>query len=175
MRASVAAIDRFYRYNGRPEELNLFGGQEFRAWYAHGGVTNEIGRFAPDTRERWVRHAFLFEVPEAGEGEIGFSGLKESAQKIAGSTRYFSCGGLLDGIVVEKVARAAAPALPKDLDIDVDEGASLALDAPVTNEVRTVRYAGRFHAGVLDAATCPFITGPGALFARPRGTLLLVR
>lgn len=174
-RLSVAAIDRFYRYNGRPEALNLFGGQEFRAWYAHGGVTNEIGRFAPDTRERWVRHAFLFEVPEAGEGEIGFSGLKESAQKIAGSTRYFSCGGLLDGIVVEKVARAAAPALPKDLDIDVDEGASLALDAPVTNEVRTVRYAGRFHAGVLDAATCPFITGPGALFARPRGTLLLVR
>lgn len=174
-RLSVAAINRFYRYNGRPEELNLFGGQEFRAWYARGGVTNEIGRFAPDTRERWVRHAFLFEVPEAGEGEIGFSGLKESAQKIAGSTRYFSCGGLLDGIVVEKVARAAAPALPKDLDIDVDEGASLALDAPVTNEVRTVRYAGRFHAGVLDAATCPFITGPGALFARPRGTLLLVR
>lgn len=174
-RLSVAAIDRFYRYNGRPEELNLFGGQEFRAWYAHGGVTNEIGRFAPDTRERWVRHAFLFEVPEAGEGVIGFSGLKESAQKIAGSTRYFSCGGLLDGIVVEKVARAAAPTLPKDLDIDVDEGASLALDAPVTNEVRTVRYAGRFHAGVLDAATCPFITGPGALFARPRGTLLLVR
>ena len=174
-RLSVAAINRFYRYNGRPEELNLFGGQEFRAWYAHGGVTNEIGRFAPDTRERWVRHAFLFEVPEAGEGVIGFSGLKESAQKIAGSTRYFSCGGLLDGIVVEKVARAAAPTLPKDLDIDVDEGASLALDAPVTNEVRTVRYAGRFHAGVLDAATCPFITGPGALFARPRGTLLLVR
>lgn len=174
-RLSVAAIDRFYRYNGRPEELNLFGGQEFRAWYARGGVTNEIGRFAPDTRERWVRHAFLFEVPEAGEGVIGFSGLKESAQKIAGSTRYFSCGGLLDGIVVEKVARAAAPTLPKDLDIDVDEGASLALDAPVTNEVRTVRYAGRFHAGVLDAATCPFITGPGALFARPRGTLLLVR
>lgn len=174
-RLSVAAIDRFYRYNGRPEELNLFGGQEFRAWYAHGGVTNEIGRFAPDTRERWVRHAFLFEVPEAGEGVIGFSGLKESAQKIAGSTRYFSCGGLLDGIVVEKVARAAAPTLPKDLDIDVDEGASLARDAPVTNEVRTVRYAGRFHAGVLDAATCPFITGPGALFARPRGTLLLVR
>lgn len=174
-RLSVAAINRFYRYNGRPEELNLFGGQEFRAWYARGGVTNEIGRFAPDTRERWVRHAFLFEVPEAGEGEIGFSGLKESAQKIAGSTRYFSCGGLLDGIVVEKVARAAAPTLPKDLDIDVDEGASLALDAPGTNEVRTVRYAGRFHAGVLDAATCPFITGPGALFARPRGTLLLVR
>lgn len=174
-RLSVAAIDRFYRYNGRPEELNLFGGQEFRAWYARGGVTNEIGRFAPDTRERWVRHAFLFEVPEAGEGVIGFSGLKESAQKIAGSTRYFSCGGLLDGIVVEKVARAAAPALPKGLDIDVDEGASLALDAPGTNEVRTVRYAGRFHAGVLDAATCPFITGPGALFARPRGTLLLVR
>lgn len=174
-RLSVAAIDRFYRYNGRPEELNLFGGQEFRAWYARGGVTNEIGRFAPDTRERWVRHAFLFEVPEAGKGEIGFSGLKESVQKIAGSTRYFSCGGLLDGIVVEKVARAAAPTLPKDLDIDVDEGASLALDAPGTNEVRTVRYAGRFHAGVLDAATCPFITGPGALFARPRGTLLLVR
>ena len=174
-RLSVAAIDRFYRYNGKPEQLNLFGGQEFRAWYARGGVTNEIGRFAPDTRERWVRHAFLFEVPEAGEGVIGFSGLKESEQKIAGSTLYFSCGGLLDGIVVEKVTRATAPALPKDLDIDVDEGASLALDVPVTNEVRTVRYAGRSHAGVLDAATCPFITGPGALFVRPHGTLLLVR
>ena len=174
-RLSVAAIDRFYRYNGRPEELNLFGGQEFRAWYARGGVTNEIGRFAPDTRERWVRHAFLFEVPEAGEGEIGFSGLKESAQKVAGSTRYFSCGGLLDGIVVEKVVREAVPTLPGKLEIDVDEGAALVLDYLGTNEVRAVRYAGRSHVGVLDAAACPFITGPGCLFTRPQGTLLLVR
>lgn len=174
-RLSVAAIDRFYRYNGRPEELNLFGGQEFRAWYARGGVTNEIGRFAPDTRERWVRHAFLFEVPEAGEGEIGFSGLKESAQKVAGSTRYFSCGGLLDGIVVEKVVREAVPTLPGKLEIDVDEGAALALDYLGTNEVRAVRYAGRSLVGVLDAAVCPFITGPGCLFTRPQGTLLLVR
>lgn len=174
-RLSVAAIGRFYRYNGRPEELNLFGGQEFRAWYARGGVTNEIGRFAPDTRERWVRHAFLFEVPEAGEGVIGFSGLKESAQKVAGSTRYFSCGGLLDGIVVEKVVREAVPTLPGKLEIDVDEGAALALDYLGTNEVRAVRYAGRSHVGVLDAAACPFITGPGCLFTRPQGTLLLVR
>lgn len=174
-RLSVAAIDRFYRYNGRPEELNLFGGQEFRAWYARGGVTNEIGRFAPDTRERWVRHAFLFEVPEAGEGVIGFSGLKESAQKVAGSTRYFSCGGLLDGIVVEKVVREAVPTLSKKLEIDVDEGVVLALDYLGTNAVRAVRYAGRSHVGVLDAATCPFITGPGCLFTRPQGTLLLVR
>lgn len=174
-RLSVAAIDRFYRYNGRPEELNLFGGQAFRAWYARGGVTNEIGRFAPDTRERWVRHAFLFEVPAAGEGEIGFSGLRESAQKVAGSTRYFSCGGLLDGIVVEKVVREAAPTFPEKLEIDVDEGAALALDYWGTNEVRAVRHAGRSHVGVLDAATCPFITGPGCLFARPQGTLLLVR
>ena len=71
--------------------------------------------------------------------------------------------------------REAVPTLPGKLEIDVDEGAALVLDYLGTNEVRAVRYAGRSHVGVLDAAACPFITGPGCLFTRPQGTLLLVR
>ena len=76
-------------------------------------------------------------------------------------------------------AGAAAPPLNGGLRIAVEEGALLRLDYIGTNRVEEVRIAGRSHVGVVSAAACPelghALSGAGALFVQPRGTVLLLR
>jgi hypothetical protein len=179
-RLSVASIGRFYRYNDMylsdPGILARYSGNEFNAWVAKGGVTNVIGRFGVDDRERFVTHRFLFELPEGGDWKVGFSGLKQSERKVQGSNNHYSNGGVLDGLVIEKVTAAAKPELSEKVEINVAAGAKLALDYIGTNTASTVRYAGRSVTGDINADTCPdFVTGVGSLFVLPKGTLILFR
>lgn len=179
-RLAVASIGRFYRWNNvhltNPGILTRYNGNEFDAWVAKGGVTNVVGRFGVDDRERFVTHRFVFELPEGGDWDVGFSGLKESVQKVEGNSTYHSCGGVLDGLEIEQVTPMQMPTLPKAVSIDVADGATLALDYVGTNEVSFVRYAGRSCIGEIDATTCPdFVTGVGSLFVRPKGTIILFR
>ncbi len=179
-RLSVASIGRFYRYNDShltdPGILTRYSGNAFNAWVAKGGVTNVVGTFGVDDRERFVTHRFLFELPEGGNWEVGFSGLKESEHKVAGSNTWYSNGGVLDGLVIEKVTAAAKPGVPETVEIDVAERAVLALDYLGTNKVAAVRYAGRNYSGEINAVTCPaFITGAGVLYVQPKGTVLMFR
>ena len=82
---------------------------------------------------------------------------------------------MLDGLVIERVTAKAKPTLPKAA-IEIADGATLALDYIGTNEVDTVRFAGRSYSGEINAQTCPaFITGQGALFVQPKGTLIMFR
>ena len=178
-RLSIASIGRFYRYNNLhledPGILTRYSGNEFNVWVAKGGVTNVVGTFGVDDRERFVTHRFVFELPEGGDWEVGFSGLKESEHKIAGNSNWHSNGGVLDGLVIERVTTKAKPTLPKAA-IEIADGATLALDYIGTNEVDTVRFAGRSYSGEINAQTCPaFITGQGALFVQPKGTLIMFR
>ena len=178
-RLSVASIGRFYRYNDMhlsdPGILARYSGNGFDAWVAKGGVTNVIGRFGVDDRERFVTHRFMFELPEGGDWEVGFSGLKRSEQKL-GTATYYSNGGVLDGLVIEKVTAGAVPQIPASVEINVADGAKLALDYIGTNTAYTVRYAGRSVTGDINAETCPdFVTGVGSLFVQPKGTMILFR
>lgn len=179
-RLSVASIGRFYRYNDMylsdPGILARYSGNEFNAWVAKGGVTNVIGRFGVDDRERFVTHRFVFELPEGGDWEVGFSGLKQSERKVQGSNNHYSNGGVLDGLVIEKVTAAAKPELSEKVEINVAAGAKLALDYIGTNTASTVRYAGRSVTGDINADTCPdFVTGVGSLYVQPKGTMILFR
>lgn len=177
-RLSIASIGRFYRAYGTtdPAMVRLYGGNAFNVWVAKGGVTNVVGMFGVDDCERFVTHRFLFELPEGGDWEVGFSGLKESEHKIAGSNDWHSNGGVLDNLVIEKVTAAAKPSVPNDAEIDVADGATLALDYIGTNVVSSVRHAGRRFSGEISATTCPgFVTGAGALFVQPEGLLIIIR
>ena len=178
-RLSVASIGRFYRYNNLhltdPGVLTRYNGNAFNAWVAKGGVTNVVGTFGVDDRERFVTHRFLFELPEGGDWEVGFSGLKQSEHKIAGNSNWHSNGGVLDGLVIEQVTPKSMPTLPKAA-IEITDGAKIALDYLGTNEVDTVRYAGKSYSGEINATTCPaFVTGQGSLFVQPKGTLIMFR
>ena len=176
-RLSIASMGRFYRAYGTtdPAAIRLYNGNAFNAWVAKGGVTNVVGTFGVDDRERFVTHRFLFELPEGGDWEVGFSGLKESEHKIAGSNNWHSNGGSLDGLVIEQVTAAAKPTLPKAA-VEIADGAKIALDYLGTNEVDTVRYAGKSYSGEINATTCPaFVTGQGTLFVQPKGTMIMFR
>ena len=179
-RLSVASIGRFYRYNdlhlSDPGILTRYSGNEFDAWVAKGCVTNVIGRFGVDDRERFVTHRFVFELPEGGDWKVGFSGLKQSEHKVQGSNTHYSNGGVLDGLAIEKVTAGAKPELSEKVEIDVADGAKLALDYIGTNTAYTVRYAGRSVTGDINADTCPdFVTGVGSLYVQPKGTMILFR
>lgn len=179
-RLSVSSIGRFYRAYDKhlddPGILTRYSGNEFNVWVAKGGVTNIIGTFGVDDRERFVTHRFLFELPEGGEWVVGFSGLKESERKIPGNSAYHSNGGILDGLIIEKVVAKALPTIPEKVEIGVAEGAKLALDFIGTNAAGIVRYAGRFRTREISARTCPeFVTGTGVLYVQPKGTVIVVR
>ena len=176
-RLSIASMGRFYRAYGTtdPAAIRLYNGNAFNAWVAKGGVTNVVGTFGVDDRERFVTHRFVFELPEGGDWEVGFSGLKESEHKIAGSSNWHSNGGVLDGLVIEQVTAAAKPTLPKAA-VEIADGAKIALDYLGTNTVDTVRYAGKSYSGEINAKTCPaFVTGQGSLFVQPKGTMIMFR
>ena len=179
-RLSVSSMGRFYRaydmHLSDPGILTRYNGNEFNVWVAKGGVTNVIGTFGVNDRERFVTHRFLFELPEGGEWVVGFSGLKESEKKIPGNGAYHSNGGILDGLMIEKVVAKALPTIPEKVEIDVDEGAKLALDFIGTKAAGIVRYAGRFRTREISARTCPeFVTGTGVLYVQPKGTVIVVR
>ena len=75
-----------------------------------------------------------------------------------------------------EVAPKAKPTIPQAATIEVADGATLALDYLGTNEVAFVRHAGRNYSGDINAQTCPaFITGVGALYVRPKGTVIMFR
>ena len=179
-RLSVSSIGRFYYayayHLTDPGIITRYNGNVFNAWVAKGGVTNVVGTFGVDDLERFVTHRFLFELPEGGDWEVGFSGLKESEHKIPGSDAWHSCGGVLDDLVIERVTAKARPKLPKRVEIEVADGAKLALDFLGTSETGPVRYAGRKYVGEISAKTCPaFVTGTGTLLTQPNGMMIFIR
>jgi hypothetical protein len=84
---------------------------------------------------------------------------------------------LIDGVAIEPVANLGGTgfALPKALALDVASGAQLQLSYIGTQTVGQVSYAGRLVSGVICQRTYPtFVSGPGALYAAPKGTILLL-
>ena len=140
------------------------------------GVTNRIG-WTKVENDHWVESAFLFEVPEAGTYTLGIQGMTRFAADDPSNNH----AARLDRVSVAYAggAGAAAPPLNGGLRIAVEEGALLRLDYIGTNRVEEVRIAGRSHVGVVSAAACPelghALSGAGALFVQPRGTVLLLR
>ena len=65
-------------------------------------------------------------------------------------------------------------AMDPAMSINVASGAKLELDYVGTNEVANLRLSGRRVIGVVDATTHPLhITGTGALYAKPRGGVVI--
>ncbi|MGN0846197.1 MAG: hypothetical protein ACI4RA_02290, partial [Kiritimatiellia bacterium] len=85
----------------------------------------------------------------------------------------------IDAAQLYRVETERPIGLPRALEIEVAEGARLTLDFDGTNEVRQLKIAGRSYLGVVSLAERPelfgTLNGRGALFVRPRGTVLLLR
>ena len=67
-------------------------------------------------------------------------------------------------------------AIPATAQVEVAVGAKLELTFTGTNTVSRIRLGGKYKSGLVTAETAPeYISGPGALYAEPRGMLLIVR
>lgn len=142
------------------------------AIYGAGAETNLLVTVTPYTRS-FIRHAYRFVVPTAGERTLAFS----MPNVPAGMTETWMCHNLLDGVSVKAVSGDQdVQMLSEQATVTVAKGAKLYLGFTGTNNVLSVRHGKGRRSGVISAATHPeFVEGPGALFAEPAGLLLLFR
>jgi hypothetical protein len=135
---------------------------------AQGGVTNEICRAGVDCGE-FRPYNYLWRAPAAGTYHLGFSPNNPvTSERVS----------MVDGVSLTPVADellAEAPSAPKYLEIDVAEGAELALDFPGTLKIGRLRIAGRKYKGLVSAADLPeCVSGQGSLLVEQKSGLYII-
>lgn len=173
---------KFYayaRHNPSGSDVADYGMNPIRAYLTQGSVTNEIGWTYVDCTN-YVETAFLFRSPGAGTYTFTLQGMAVPGVKWNPDQKSTTDNtSMIDFVSLERVDDAAVAPVP-DIDqaavLSVDDGARLELDYSGRKEVSEVRYAGRRVSGVISQATHPeFVSGPGELFAEPRGAVLVFR
>jgi hypothetical protein len=152
---------------------NTYGHNPVRAWLAQGGATNVIGWTRVDD-VALVRHEFLFSVTAAGTYRLGLQGMTDNSARFPGTDQ----NALIDGVSIDPVTDLGDTGftLPNKLALTVASNAWLQLSYIGTQKVDTVSYAGHYLSGVISQQTAPaFVSGPGALYAAPKGTVITLR
>jgi len=152
---------------------NSYGHNPVRAWLAQNGTTNVIGWTRVDDSVL-VRREFLFPVAAAGTYRFGLQGMTDNSAEFPGTDQ----NALVDGVSIEPATDMGDTdfPLPKELAISVAKGGRLQLSYIGTQTVDTVYYDGHYFSGLIGQQTCPaFVSGPGALYAYPKGTILILR
>lgn len=156
---------------------NLNNGRNPVAFFvAQGGVTNWLGRTDEVALTNFNEYAFMAYVPAAGVYDVGLKGQTvwdgNDSHRVDRTT-------LVDGVQFYRVEAERPLELPPKLEIEVAAGACLSLDFEGTNEIQRLVIGGQSRVGVVSAADCPelfgTLSGPGAFFIRPRGTVLILR
>lgn len=139
-----------------------------------GGLTISLGneciyadRTVANDRERTVTVPFVVRTP--GDYSLTFSA----------TCNYSTQQALLvDDIAIMAAPKASASVIgvPASLNVEVANGAKLALDYDGRAQVGSVRLGGRKRSGVISAERFPeFISGRGELFVDPKGLMMIVR
>ena len=83
----------------------------------------------------------------------------------------------VDNVSVRKVVAAGLdPSIGATTQLSLAEGTKLRLDFAGTVELGRLAVGGRGIAGEIDAARYPdLISGPGSLYVKPRGTIMIFR
>lgn len=157
----------FYRFSGlvktRIYDSNTF--VNFAVDLALGSETNRIGLIDTATKGTFEQRTFDFRVEKAGDYTLLLHGLQ--------SYTYYALDDLSIRYLGEPETRAFE--LPEDLKIKVAAGARLQLDFSGTNTVKTFRANGKSYRGVVSRENCPEIDGPGALFSKGEGLMIMVQ
>ena len=163
----------FHAAQRTPTYNNAYGHNPVRAWLAQNGATNVIGWTRVDDIAL-VRREFLFSVAAAGTFRLGLQGMTDNSAQFPGTDQ----NALIDGVSIDPVTDLGGTgfALPNKLALTVASGAQLQLAYIGTQKVDTVYYAGHYLSGVISQQNYPaFVSGPGALYAAPKGTLIKIR
>lgn len=148
---------------------SAYGENPVAAWVSKDGVTNSLGRVETKGANVFRRHEFYFNIPAAGNYDIGLQG--QDSQTTGDKT------ALIDAVAVEKVELAPlGTIIPKRTELAVSNGARLNLNYLGTNTVDYLRYNGQLVEGLISAETHPeFVSGLGFLFSPAKGTLIRLK
>lgn len=149
----------------------------FEVWLkdAAGGVRT-LGRTRVD-HDNYLQYVFTFDVADVSSPyALGLQG----AQFYSADDPSNNHSVRLDCVDLEYVGDSLSDVeLPENLAIDVAENSTLRLDFFGTNTVGSLRVAGRNYTGYVSATDRPelgsALTGPGALYIQPRGTMIIFR
>ena len=136
--------------------------------------TNVIDTILVPYMPNFLERAYLIDFSEAGDYEIGLTGLGVlSAGTNADKESHF------DSLSLSKVAGSvdSVPTMPDDVKITVAKGARLVLDFPGCKTVRLLKLGDtNVPAGVVKASDYPdYLGGIGELEVKPVGGVILVR
>ena len=139
-----------------------------RVVLAEGGVTNTLFEGSTATTN-FVGYECSFDIADASKAyTLGFEGANDPA--ISGATDQNS---FVSNLKCERIGEAGQTntsfGMDPSMSIRVASGAKIELDYTGTNEIASLRFAGRRIMGVVDAQSYPlYVTGRGALYAKPR-------
>ena len=177
-----AGTYRISWYMSRVSSPNLPGTLPVRVWLAQNGVTNDLAVFRTGTA--WKQEeSVVFRIPEGPSYTytFGFTGLVPGMSYVAQDEYGLRCqDAVLDDMTITRVDAGdlldCDDVFPEDAELAVGEHGRLQLNFHGTNEIRRLSYKGRGFVGVVTSADHPeFLSGPGALYIPPRGTMVIFR
>ena len=164
-----------------------YGGNALEAYLVKDGVTNAIGRTDACLSTNFQHRVYTFAVPAAGTYTFGFRSLNgwptpDGGHILTQPTGYSiwfitsDCHVFLDAVSISPAGELPPPDVDRKVEVKLDAGTRLRLDYTGTVEVDRLVIDGRNVDGIVDA-THPSgrIFGPGALYIRPKGTIMIFR
>ena len=165
----------------------VYGGNALETYLVKDGVTNVIGRTDACLSTNFQHRVYTFAVPAAGTYTFGLRSLNgwptpEGGHILTQPTGHgvtfnaSDCHVFLDAISITPAGDLPPPDVDRNVEVSLDTATRLRLDYEGTVEVGRLSLGGKSVVGDVDA-THPsgLVYGPGALYIRPRGTMLLFR
>lgn len=157
---------------GCVENLSKFRSPEpISFWYAAEGAsaTNEIVRSEKVWGTNFLEHVAYFSVPAAGNYVFGFNSVLPAGGGAA------DC--IVDCVSIRQVLGAeATPDIPESAEIAVSGGGKLRLDYNGCLDLAGVNVNGMKLKGEVSAATFPdYVCGPGRVFVKPKGFIVIFK
>lgn len=117
----------------------------------------------------FMRHEYDFMVAYPGSYTLAFCGLASE-----GAENQSIC---LDGVSLRQApGETTTTPLPETLNLEIAAGAKAYLGFSGTNIVESVRLDGAVSGNIISADNYPgYIEGPGALFVKPKGTIVIFK
>lgn len=175
------------RFDYTADDGRAYGGNALEAYLVKDGVTNAIGRTDACLSTNFQHRVYAFAVPAAGTYKFGLRSLNGWPTPDGGHILtqprnqgiYFNatdCHVFLDAISITPAEELPPPEIDKEVDVRLDVATRLRLDYQGTVEVGRLVLGGMSVVGVVDAShSSGLVYGPGALYIRPRGTVVIVR
>ena len=176
-----------YDRSANAGERRAYGGNALEAYLVKDGVTNAIGRTDACLSTNFQHRVYTFSVPAAGTYKFGFRSLNGWPTADGGhiltqprglgiSFIASDCHVFLDAISIKPAGALPPPQIDRKVDVRLDASTRLRLDYDGTVEVGRLTLGGSSVVGTIDA-THPsgLVYGAGALYIRPKGTIVIFR